>query len=789
MGDDLVADMLPVIKESFAQYAGAVLQSRALVDVRDCLKPSARQIFYCLHTDKFIHSKPFKKTLKAIGSASRMYIHGDSSAEGIIMRAGQPFAMRYPLMEVDGSYGTLVETGNWAAARYTSSRLTPLSAILFEDIEKNTITEWRDNYDDTEQYPMSLPSKGFYNIVNGTMGIGIGAASSIPQFNIKDVNEALIKLLWNKDIDDDELICMPDFATGAILLNADEVRESLKKGQGRSCILRSVVEYDDKERCLIVTEIPYGVYTNTICGQLENLINEGNCGIDRFNDLTGSTPLIKIYLAKGASPERVLRTLYKETSLQYYYGINMTMLDNGRFPKVFTWKEALSAHIEHEKNVYRRGYEFDLEKIKARLHIVKGIIVALENIETVIEIIKNSTSTVAAKFALEDRYNLDEVQVKAILDIKLARLAHLEVKKYYDEEIELLQKEHDIYEILHNEELFNKKVENGLRAVAEKYGDKRRTQIMNLNTNDEDETPIEEKTFIVNLTNKGTLYAYESTTLMIQRRGGKGVQAKLPKDEYIINSISESNCNTLLLFSNKGKAYSTMLNNIPLNTPTYPQVMFKMEDDEYICNMCSYDKTDSNDYIIFTTKNGMVKKSKLSEYKMKKTNGIIAIKLKDDDSIVSVNFTSNDTLGILTFNGNFVRIETDKINAIGRATAGIQGIKLSEGDEVVCAKLITEDTKGILSVSATGMAKLTYIKEYPVTSRAIKGSLMQKLREDDSMSYFLPVTLNESEAIIISSKGSIKIPFLQFQRSGRLTIGTSVKKLIPGEIIQTLIVN
>ena len=784
-----MADMLPVIKESFAQYAGAVLQSRALVDVRDCLKPSARQIFYCLHTDKFIHSKPFKKTLKAIGSASRMYIHGDSSAEGIIMRAGQPFAMRYPLMEVDGSYGTLVETGNWAAARYTSSRLTPLSAILFEDIEKNTITEWRDNYDDTEQYPMSLPSKGFYNIVNGTMGIGIGAASSIPQFNIKDVNEALIKLLWNKDIDDDELICMPDFATGAILLNADEVRESLKKGQGRSCILRSVVEYDDKERCLIVTEIPYGVYTNTICGQLENLINEGNCGIDRFNDLTGSTPLIKIYLAKGASPERVLRTLYKETSLQYYYGINMTMLDNGRFPKVFTWKEALSAHIEHEKNVYRRGYEFDLEKIKARLHIVKGIIVALENIETVIEIIKNSTSTVAAKFALEDRYNLDEVQVKAILDIKLARLAHLEVKKYYDEEIELLQKEHDIYEILHNEELFNKKVENGLRAVAEKYGDKRRTQIMNLNTNDEDETPIEEKTFIVNLTNKGTLYAYESTTLMIQRRGGKGVQAKLPKDEYIINSISESNCNTLLLFSNKGKAYSTMLNNIPLNTPTYPQVMFKMEDDEYICNMCSYDKTDSNDYIIFTTKNGMVKKSKLSEYKMKKTNGIIAIKLKDDDSIVSVNFTSNDTLGILTFNGNFVRIETDKINAIGRATAGIQGIKLSEGDEVVCAKLITEDTKGILSVSATGMAKLTYIKEYPVTSRAIKGSLMQKLREDDSMSYFLPVTLNESEAIIISSKGSIKIPFLQFQRSGRLTIGTSVKKLIPGEIIQTLIVN
>lgn len=784
-----MADMLPIVKESFSQYAGAVLQSRALVDVRDCLKPSARQIFYCLHTDKFIHSKPFKKTLKAIGSATRVYIHGDSSAEGIIMRAGQPFAMRYPLVEVDGSYGTLVETGNWAASRYTSSRLAAIASVLFEDIEKNTIAEWRDNYDDTEQYPMSLPSKGFYNIVNGTMGIGIGAASSIPQFNIKDVNEALIKLLWNNDIDDSELICMPDFATGAILLNADEVRESLKNGQGRSCILRSVVEYDDKERCLVVTEIPYGVYTNTICGQLEELINQGGSGIDRFNDLTGSSPLIKIYLSKGASPERVLKTLYKETSLQYYYGINMTMLDNGRFPKVFTWKEALQAHIEHEKSVYRRGYLFDLEKIKARLHIVEGIIIALNNIEEIIETIKSSASTAAARSALMSKFDLSELQAKAILDIKLARLARLEVEKYYDEKSELEAKRDGIENILADEVLFNKQIENGLRAVSEKYGDKRRTQIMNLNTNDEDETPIEEKTFIVNLTNKGTLYAYESTTLMVQRRGGKGVQAKLPKDEYIINSISESNCNTLLLFSNKGKAYSTMLNNIPLNTPTYPQVMFKMEDDEYICNMCSYDKTDSNDYIIFTTKNGMVKKSKLSEYKTKKSNGIIAIKLKDNDSIVSVNFTSNDTLGILTSNGNFVRIETDKINAIGRATAGIQGIKLSEGDEVVCAKLITEDIKGILSVSTAGMAKLTYIKEYPVTSRAIKGSLMQKLRENDSMSYFLPVTLNESEIIIISSKGSIKIPFLQVQRSGRLTIGTSVKKLIPSEIIQTLIVN
>ena len=307
-----MAELKPIIEESFAQYAGAVLQSRALVDVRDCLKPSARQIFYCLYTDKFVHSKPFKKTLKGIGSAMRMYIHGDSSCEGVIMRAGQPFAMRYPLIEVEGSYGNLMESGNWAAPRYTASRLSNISNHLFEDINKDTINEWRDNYDDTEKYPSVLPTKGFYNIVNGSMGIGIGMSSSIPQFNIREVNNALIKLLWNKDCDFEDIYCAPDFATGAILLNEEEVKESLKNGVGKACKLRSVVEFDSNERCLVVTEIPYSVYTNTICKELEEILNsENNPGIDRFNDLTGSSPLIKIYLSKNGNPDRVLKYLYK----------------------------------------------------------------------------------------------------------------------------------------------------------------------------------------------------------------------------------------------------------------------------------------------------------------------------------------------------------------------------------------------------------------------------------------------------------------------------------------------
>ena len=426
-----MSNLKEIIEEGFTQYAGAVLQSRALVDVRDCLKPSARQIFYCLYTDKFLPSKPFKKTLKAIGSAARMYIHGDSSCEGVIMRAGQPFAMRYPLIEVEGNEGNLMASGNWAAPRYTASRLSDFSVKLFDSIEKETITEWRDNYDDTEQYPAVLPSKGFYNIVNGTMGIGVGAASSIPQFNIKEVNKALEILLLNPAADFDEIVCLPDFATGALLLNEKEVRQALKDGQGSACKLRSVVEWDAKDRCFIVTQIPYSVYTNTICGELEEILSDdaNNPGIERFNDLTNTEPLIKIYLTKRANPDRVLKYLYKNTSLQSYFSINMTMLENGRFPRVFGWKAALQAHIDHEKNVYRRGFEYDYEKIQRRIHILNGLLICIANIDEVVKIIKTSTSTATASNELQKHFLLDAEQAKAVLDMKLSRLASLEVKK------------------------------------------------------------------------------------------------------------------------------------------------------------------------------------------------------------------------------------------------------------------------------------------------------------------------------------------------------------------------
>ena len=778
-----MSDLKPIIEQSFGQYAGAVLQSRALVDVRDCLKPSARQIFYCLYTDKFTASKPFKKTLKAIGSAMRMYIHGDSSCEGVIMRAGQPFAMRYPLVEVEGSFGNLMESGNWAAPRYTSSRLSDVSNFLFQDIEKDTILDWRDNYDDTEQYPAVLPCKGFYNIVNGTTGIGIGMSASLPQFNIKDVNEALVKLLWNEDIDDKELICIPDFATGGILLNEDEVRESLLKGQGKSCRLRSVVEYDDKEHCLVVKEIPYGVYTNTICKQLEALIEE-NIGIERFNDLTGANPLIKIYLTKRANPEQVLKRLYKDTSLQYYYGINFTMLEDGKFPRVFTWKETLQAYLTHQKEVYTCSFKYDLNKIEKRIHIIDGLLIALENIDDVVALIKNSVSSAAAKTSLQEKYNLSEEQAKAILDVKLARLARLEVEKLVSEKNELEHKANWIKEILNDINKLKSIIQEDLEKVAKKYGDARRTRVMNLKTgDDEDETPIEEKELIVYLSNFGNLYTEEKSTLLVQRRGGKGAKVKLAKNEYLIETISDSNASACLAFSNKGKVYSFNMASLTPSQKFNVREIFELESDEQITRLLPFNKFNSYKYILFTTARGLVKKTEVEEYRIRKSKGVIALKLKDGDSLISVNFINNEPIKFLTKKGKSVIINTDEINATGRATAGVCGIKLNEEDEVVCANIIKADTTHIITISKMGVMKKIPYSEFSIGSRATKGASIQKLKEEDQMANFLPLNSEDKELTLISTIGTIRIPVDTIEESSRAAQGVQAKKLVSKEYI------
>lgn len=770
-----MAQIEPIIKESMAQYAGAVLQSRALVDVRDFLKPSERQIFYSMKQHKLTSKNPRKKTATSVGLAmADYYIHGDASCEGVIMRNAQDFHMRYPLIDTKGDAGSLLRSGKWAAGRYTESRLSEVSDILFTDIEKDTIDEWRDNYDNTKQYPVVLPSKGFYNIVNGSMGIGIGMASSIPQYNLKEINNALIHLIDNPDCDFDEIYCAPDFATGGILLNENEVKESMKVGYGSACKLRSVVEFDSKERCFVVKELPYGVFTDTLTKEFAEIINgENNPGIEEFKDLTDEKPRIKIILNKRANPDKVLKYIFKNTSLQSYTTINFTMLDKGRFPRVFTWKEMLQAHIDHEKIVYRRGFEYDLRKIESRIHIIDGLLICLARIDEVVATIKGSASTAAAASELMKKFLLDSEQVKAVLDMKLSRLAHLEVKKLEDERTDLLKEADRLNKILNDEVLFNNELKKGWREVAEKFGDARRTKILTLK--EEGDEPIEEKQLSLSFTNKGAVYVSETSTLYSQRRNGAGTKFKLDKDEYIIDNIVGKNTSEILFFTDKGNFYHMCMSNFAVDEKQYlsSMVNFGIEEKVVTAALCAKNQTGN---IIFITKRGILKKSKLSEYNLKRNSGALAIKLDPDDQIVSILLTDNDRIGIASAQGLFIMIETKDINAIGRVARGIQGMKLNTGDCVVGARVIKSDDRELISVSTDGYIKRTPINEFRVTGRATKGV---KIQNASSLCDFLPVG-DESDILVVSTSSQIRLKFKDIPSLTRGTQGVKSLKLTSG---------
>ena len=772
-------NLTPIIKDSFIQYSGAVLQSRALVDSRDLLKPSARQIFYSMWRNKYVHEKPYEKTNAPMGDAMKdFYIHGDSSCVGIMMRAAQNFSMRYPITEVKGNSGTLMSSGSWSAERYTSTRLAETCNYLFADIQKDTIEEWHDNYADNLQYPSVLPSKGFYNLVNGSSGIAVGMASSVPQFNIRELNEVLIKLLWEPDTPAEDIVILPDFATGAIILNPKETKESLLNGRGFACKLRSLVEYNQKERCFIVSEVPFGVYTNTICEQLEKILeSEENPGIERFNDLTGNSGYksnLKIYLTKHATPEKVLKYLYKNTSLQSHYTINMTMLENGRYPKVFTWKELLQSHLDHERAVYVRGFEFDLNKIRARLHIIDGLLKAINMIDEVVRTIKQSSDTRAANVALQSLLSIDEAQAKAILDIKLSRLAHLEINKLENEKADLEKEATHIESILNDETLLKKEIENGLREVATKFGDARRTQIMDLQSNEEGEV-IEQKSLIVNLTNYGNIYTNEQSTLITQRRGGTGSKIKLQNGECVIESVVDTNLGTLMAFSDGGRGYSYPMSELPIDSFVNVSEIFKLAQNEKISNIMSYSNADYK-YVIFITEQGMIKKTELKKYKTKGARGSQAIRLRDGDFICRILFMNEEDIGLLSANGQFMRFASSDIAPVGKVAMGVVGAKLNPGDKIIDAHALCFDVKEIVSLTSDGMISRTSLDSMPKTNRNVKGTKIQKVNDGEGLVGF--VAMSESGDIIATTGlTAIKFNTKEVSLTGRGALGVKALKL------------
>ena len=657
------ANLEQVIADSFTQYAGAVIQSRSLVDVRDFVKPSARQIYYSMYTDNFTYDKPFKKTLKAIGSAMRFYIHGDASCEGIIMRSGQPFTMRYPIVEVEGSYGNLTASENWAAPRYTAARLSNVAEYLLKDTTQHSIDEWIDNYDDTEKYPRVLASKGFYNIVNGSNGIAVGMAASIPH----------------------------------------EIKESIKNGKGKAAIIQAKIEQEN-ETTLVITELPYGVYANTICKEIQKLFDteQLDSSIEGFNDLTGEQACIKIYIKKNSNIEHIINYLYQNTSLQKSYSINMTMLENGRFPKVFGWKEALQQHLDHEKQVYINCYNYDLEQLQHRLKIIKGIILAIQNIDKVISIIRESESTKSANQSLQSLLSIDEEQAKAILDIKLARLAKLEADKFENEQKELEINIKGIQEILNSESLLKQEMIKKFKEVADKFGDSRRTKVI-------------QKT-ITKKSSNGTTKQPEPVEDVVITYNPLGYLQRIPVSNYRKSNFKGFKCTTedlVLLFSNKGRFFRISPKDIKScsvkDKGTAIGAIVKLQPGEKIINVFSSIIDEKHPYLTFILKNGILKKSEKMEFNgtTRNLNGMVAIKIKDDSEVVSIQETNGNHIVIGTEQNMFIRFAADDVRPMGRNAAGVKAINLNNGDSVR-EMIICEPTDKTIK---TSIGELTIVKQ------------------------------------------------------------------------------
>ena len=775
-------DFQKSIENAFLEYGASVAQERSIPDVRDGLKIGLRQGLYSQFFNKLTHKNKFQKAQKSVAAAmSLCYVHGDAAMYDTFIRAAKPFAYRYPIEEAQGAYGTPVAPDDHSASRYVEMRSGEIADYFFEGLKKDAVNEWYWNYDDTEQIPSVLPSIGFWNMVNGCSGIAVAMATSVPQFNLREVNEALIKIIENPDVDFNQIYCAPDFATGGTITNAKEVKESLRYGKGHSIRLKAKLEYFPDQNMIKATELPYGVYTNTVIGQIKSLTEENeNYGIERVIDHTKKTADIRIYLTKGTNANRMIAKLYKDTSLENWFAVNMIMLDMGRFPKVFGWREACDAYIAHIRECKRRELEFDLEKALARENILNGLLIAAANIDEVVSIIRASDSPADASVKLIERFKFNEDQTKAILAMKLSALTRVDSIKLNDELAEIREKIELLRHLLSNSPALDAELIKVLRSVANKFGDERRTTVVNVVEKDEgEEAPqIQEDDVAVMLFDNNMLRVVKSDELNGAKRGKKGTNLKPPKNANLINTLYTTNLGSIAAFTSGGRMYSFGLSDLEYGHDYSVYELIQLLDDEKVLTLIDNNSFSSFKHILFVTKQGLIKKSKTSEYNTRAKKGQVAIKLKDDDSIVNVFLSSNekDRIMIASNSGYSVFYDHSDIAAIGRASQGVKAIKLKSDEYVVGATMVKENIsyKGIFSITSTGKGKMTKVEDYNETSRAIKGSLVQKLDDEEELAAIYAVTEEQDKIFVTANNKAVALLTKEIPTQGKLTSGVRI---------------
>lgn len=787
------------MKTSFLDYAMSVIVSRALPDVRDGLKPVHRRILYGMQQLGNTYDKPHKKSARIVGEVMGKYHpHGDAAIYDTMVRMAQDFNYRYTLVDGHGNFGS-IDGDSPAAMRYTEARMAKIAMELLRDINKDTI-DFRDNYDGSEKEPVVLPSRFPNLLVNGSTGIAVGMATNIPPHNLNEVIDALLALANDPEISVAELmdyIKGPDFPTGGVILGRNGIRRAYEFGRG-SIIVRAkyTIEEHGQKRAIVVTEIPYQVNKSRLIERIAELAKEKR--IDGITDLRDESNRegirIVIELRKDVNPEVLMNNLFKHTSLQTTFSVNMLALVDNQ-PKVLNLKQTLFHYLNHQKVIVTRRTKYDLEKAEQRAHILEGYRIALNNIDRIIDVIKASVDEDDAVNNLIGEFKLTEIQARAIVDMRLKRLTGLEKDKIESEYQDLLKQIAEFRTILGDVNKVVEIIKNELLEIKDKFGDARRTDIVDSEEYDiEDEDLIPEQDIIITVTSRGYVKRTSVDTYKTQNRGGVGIKGMSTyDDDYVEHMIYTSTHDRILVFSNFGKVYLLRGFSFPeygRHAKGMPIVnLLNFEDGEKLNSIIAIKEFDPHKFLVFATKNGLIKRTQLDQFVNIRSTGIKAININENDELLNVRLTDgNKEIIIGSSNGKLVRFNENDVRAMGRTATGVIGINLDENESVVGMDVVESEEQLILSVSEFGYGKLTPVNHYRLTNRGGKGVKTINITEKNGRLVSVrTVPLEESDLLVVTNKGMIiRMPISQISITGRATLGVKLINLKDDQLVASV---